>query len=1153
VRATFLLGPAGSGKTHRCRAEIRAELSKLPQGSPLILLAPKQATFQLERQLLADGSLPGYTRLHILSFDRLAGFVFDRLERPFPELLSEEGRVMVLRALLGRRKDDLQLFRASARLPGFARQLSELLRELQRHHLTWAKLETLSQKVGPANRLDAKLHDLALVLHGYQEWLKKHRLQDADSLLDLATAELRSAVGAPDCPFVLAGLWLDGFAQMTPQERALLAALAPFCQRAMLAFCVDGEPAANMSWHSPWSVVSDTYQRCRDEFAALPGVQIEVELLERKPAAGRFARQPALQHLERWWAQPKPFQNGKAGVSPTESFAGGTPVPPPVRVVACVNPEGEAVFAAREILRYVRDEAGRFRNVAVLVRKLDDYHNALRRVFTRYQIPFFLDRREPVAHHPLAELTRYALRTVTFGWEHDDWFGALKTGLVLYDDAAIDRLENEALARGWQGKTWLEPIKIPGAPERQEWMERLRQKVVPPFQGFLDTLTGLQRRPTGSQLSAALRELWKELKVDRQLGKWSSATDPAPLRPAARAAIHETVWGQMDEWLKDVELAFSNEAMPLADWLPIVEAGLGNLSVGVIPPALDQVLVGTIDRSRNPDLQLALVLGVNEGAFPAPPTSPALLGKTDREALASHGAALGPDHHQQIGLERYYGYIACTRANERLAVTFARRDARGRSLNPSPFIDDLRRLFPGLEAEEFSGATDWRQAEHWNELVVSLLRSKAHASGPADALSSLFETVPFFKPVLEKWQQMAESRAVRRLSPALAESIYGNEMDTSVSGLEDFAACPFKFFASRGLRAEERAEFEADRREKGRFQHDLLKEFHKRVKALKRQWRDLSPQEARAVVRQAGEDLLPVFRDGLFLASESRRFAAGVLIEGLEKLIETLIGWAAQYQFDPAAVELSFGLKDSRLPAWRIELDGRHSLLLRGRIDRVDVCRIEETGETLGVIIDYKSSMRELDPVLLHHGLELQLLAYLGALSQLADLSEELDAGRLLPAGVFYVALKGGGGSAKTRDERDKARRAGYQHRGRFDGGRLEKFDNRRESKGDQFRYSKNKDGGFSKVGNEAMPTEEFRALLERVKEFLRRHGRAIYDGQVDVAPYRWRNETACDLCAYRAVCRFDPWIQPYRVLHPPSKKEDGPSAGKKTKPKTRE
>ena len=75
----------------------------------------------------------------------------------------------------------------------------------------------------------------------------------------------------------------------------------------------------------------------------------------------------------------------------------------------------------------------------------------------------------------------------------------------------------------------------------------------------------------------------------------------------------------MHHWLENVILAFPDRGLPLRDWLPIVEAGLSGLTVGVIPPALDQVLVGAIDRSRNPDLHTVLLLGMNESVFPAPP------------------------------------------------------------------------------------------------------------------------------------------------------------------------------------------------------------------------------------------------------------------------------------------------------------------------------------------------------------------------------------------------------------------------------------------------------------------------------------------------------------------------------------------------------
>ncbi|MGD0252173.1 MAG: hypothetical protein ABSC01_05705, partial [Verrucomicrobiota bacterium] len=59
VQARFLLGPAGSGKTFRCLADIRAALQEGAEGPPLILLVPKQATFQLERQLLTDPAVVG--------------------------------------------------------------------------------------------------------------------------------------------------------------------------------------------------------------------------------------------------------------------------------------------------------------------------------------------------------------------------------------------------------------------------------------------------------------------------------------------------------------------------------------------------------------------------------------------------------------------------------------------------------------------------------------------------------------------------------------------------------------------------------------------------------------------------------------------------------------------------------------------------------------------------------------------------------------------------------------------------------------------------------------------------------------------------------------------------------------------------------------
>ena len=165
-------------------------IDRAAEWASLILLAPKQATFQLERQLLETGELNGYTRLQILSFDRFADFVLTELGFSAGELLSEEGRLMVLRALLAKHRDDLSLYRSAARMPGFAGQLSELLRESRRHHLDATRMESLAGDEKLSERLRAKLADVSRIASAYRVWLEENELNDADEILDLAAKRL---------------------------------------------------------------------------------------------------------------------------------------------------------------------------------------------------------------------------------------------------------------------------------------------------------------------------------------------------------------------------------------------------------------------------------------------------------------------------------------------------------------------------------------------------------------------------------------------------------------------------------------------------------------------------------------------------------------------------------------------------------------------------------------------------------------------------------------------------------------------------------------------------------------------------------------------------------------------------------------------------
>ena len=1114
MQVTLLLGPAGSGKTFRCLAEVRAALASNPDGAPLIFLAPKQATFQLERQLLAGAEISGFTRLNIFSFDRLAKFVFEKLNVAPPKLLSAEGRLMVLRALLLRHADELKLFCGSARRAGFAQELGALLTELQQQQFTPAKLRELAGQNNLRRELRDKLHDLALLTEKYADWLGEHELQDANHLLDFATAALRRESQISNFKFQIETLWLDGFAEMTPQELDLLGAVIPFCKTATLAFCLETEPLPETSWLSIWSAIGKTFQQCRARLAILPDCKTTVETLQREPGKNRFLEYPELARLEKNWEQSTGVDSKKLKTKNSKFKISAT---------ACPNPEAEATFAAREILKFARakDAGNRFRDCAVLVRQLEGYHQPLAQVFRRYGIPFFLDRRESVAHHPLAELTRNALRTVANDWNNnEDWFAALKTGFSPVAETEIDRLENAALESGWRGKKWREPLP-------DENCERLRETIFPPFENCYAQLAKINFKPNGIQLAEILRKLWGDLNAEPTLERWTQEEEKSAIRNP-QSAVHSAVWEQMNSWLDNLALAFPHEQMGLRDWLPVLEAGLASLTVGVVPPALDEVLIGAIDRARNPDLKFALLLGVNESVFPAAPAAPVILTSADRDELESQNQALGANRFDQISRERYLGYIACTRASEKLAVTFSRQSADGKTMNPSPFIAQLQRIFPQLEVERFSGDFDWHAAEHANALIVLLVEIQ-NSEFKIQNWEQLLE-LPALKSLAEKLAALREPDGKENLSPALAEKIYGAVLKSSVSRLEEFAQCPFRFFVHSGLRANERKIYELDARERGSFQHEILKKFHDGLAAENKRWRDLSPAEARERIGQIAGALAPEYRDGLLHADDRSRFTARMLTEALQDFVETLVTWMReQYEFDPVKAELGFGLDDPGLPAWEIILANNHRLALRGRIDRIDLCRDGE--RSLAVVMDYKSGVRKLDKILVEHGVQLQLLAYVAALRNWP--AEFFGAEKIVPAGVFYVNLRGqfesGSSRAEALADTDAARRLAYRHSGRFDSSFLDKLDRRHAR--DQFNYILNKDGSVRSNSAEAIPGAEFSGLLDAVEEQLRTLGEQIFSGAAAVDPYRKGNATACEFCDYRAACRIDPWTHEWRVL----------------------
>jgi ATP-dependent helicase/nuclease subunit B len=216
----------------------------------------------------------------------------------------------------------------------------------------------------------------------------------------------------------------------------------------------------------------------------------------------------------------------------------------------------------------------------------------------------------------------------------------------------------------------------------------------------------------------------------------------------------------------------------------------------------------------------------------------------------------------------------------------------------------------------------------------------------------------------------------------------------SVTQLERYANCPFHFFARDilGLNLEEEHEEGLDARDRGSALHEILREFllsrrERNLPAIQ----DIPEHELESVtadaIRTANQYFQSIASGHPFWRLDSERLLSEDQPGG--SVFRKFIQRERELQpFDlrPRFFEVSFG-GEGRAPKTPIDPILSRSepvniggFKLRGKIDRIDVPRIEKDGTMKGkafAIIDYKSGKETPSWSQIDRGLSLQLPLYL--------------------------------------------------------------------------------------------------------------------------------------------------------------------------------
>jgi ATP-dependent helicase/nuclease subunit B len=279
-----------------------------------------------------------------------------------------------------------------------------------------------------------------------------------------------------------------------------------------------------------------------------------------------------------------------------------------------------------------------------------------------------------------------------------------------------------------------------------------------------------------------------------------------------------------------------------------------------IPPTLDQVLVGSIERSRHPDLKAVFLIGATQKQFPVPISYSGILTDDDRAATEAADFALAATAGQTLAERQYLTYIAFTRPSEFMCVTYPLADDKGSVEVRSQFISSLESLFDNLNEESV--------ADEQNDGLLERVYSKAELADllcselgkdqqfPISNFRMPIEDIKCFGELLDNIcsdEQLAEVGSTvagainydnrAHLDEGVVEKLFGWQIKSSATRLSTFAACPYKYFAEHILKLEERKESKLKPLDIGRFYHSVLDSLLKRLNAEKKDFATINDKE----------------------------------------------------------------------------------------------------------------------------------------------------------------------------------------------------------------------------------------------------------------------------------------------------------------------
>lgn len=1114
---------------------IAGELS--PEHQKILLLVPDQFTLQAERNAFACLCVEGLMDVEVMSQSRLGYKVLSEVGGSSRVPVDKYGRHMLLTKILAEENDRLEAFRGMDRKTSFIEMTNNLISEMKQFNASPGDILEILRETEETSILHRKLKDIHRIYERYEEHIAGKFL-DTEDYLNLFVSKIGRSRLVRDSI-----IWISGFDYFTPKTLDIIEQLMITAKEINVVLAADCSLGAGGCALPPESRDSDLFDLTRGimnklkTIAERNGVPYEEMLIDKSyriPVGdGTGEKAAALFHLEQeLYAQP--YRQSSAGDA--------------IGLCQAANFYAEAETAAAKIVRLTREEGYRYRDILVICNDMETRASVIKRVFADYGITAFLDKKRDILHHPSVEFITALIDITARGWLYEDVFRMLKTNLTSVTMEDCEDLENYAVKYRIKGSRWKNDFTYGVKAEGEESLRRINGIRAQVYDYLTAFETGFKTKRTVRDRTMAIYDFLTETaKLPEKIEALIAyLTEQNQLEYAEEAS---QIWSVIIAIFDQLVELIGDEELSAEEYGKILKSGFEAVEIGLLPPAIDQIIVGTMQRTRAGGIKALIVLGANDGLLPAAAASESLLNEDEKTVLYKKGIEICKIDDLRAKEEKLAIYKNLSKPSRYLWMSYSASDLEGKESKQSILFDKIRKIYADVGIS--------KDILNENNPLLLMEAPGSTLRHMTEAFRNTMDGAPLGNEWLAAYQWY-EKKAPLQLGPVKEGLLFSNklnkinkelidklykrdpalELSLSPSRLERFSRCPFSHFINYGLKPDERRIFEIAGREIGDVYHQCFMKLSERLSAPGTEitdagspWMSVTREECQRLIDGFIEEAAQEYREGVLVQGEEERYrgtrmkkvcgdAAWALVEHVqtgrirEIFFESEFGRAVGKQFPPIEVAI-----------------GEDTLYIEGKIDRVDVLRGRDGDPGRYVkIIDYKSGRERFDTEEARAGWRLQLMLYLRA-AMGANSHEVNRDNPYKPAGVFYFEIAEPQIDVTEISESDYTEKVRTERKKNFklDGVVLDDMSIIESIAGEFSGYSdilpvrRTKEGLFAGTTEKKLLKEEdFSELLDAVNGKVGELCGELSEGSVDIRPKKVKDETACRFCLYKSICCFD-------------------------------